>query len=235
VTIRPLGTVILEELLPKKSKVRKVRNHPALPYDQIGAFMTALRKRDSISARALEFTILTVVRTGDIIGDQANEKPAARWDQVDFDSRVWTIPCTKTDQELRVPLSDAAFSVLEGMRAIAHGDYIFPGGLKDKPLSNMAMAELLKGMSDWRDKHGDQITVHGFRSSFRDWGGAETYYEGDLLELALGHKVSDKVEEAYRRADGLKKRPLLMEDRAKYCASEPVRETGAKVLKMRKP
>jgi hypothetical protein len=79
--------------------VRKVRNHPALPYDQIGAFMTALRKHDSISARALEFTILTVVRTGDIIGDQANEKPAARWDQVDFDSRVWTMPCTKTDQD----------------------------------------------------------------------------------------------------------------------------------------
>jgi integrase len=95
--------------------------------------------------------------------------------------------------------------VLEKMKAIAEGDYTFPGGQKDRPLSNMAMAELLKGMGDWRDKHGEEITVHGFRSSFRDWGGDKTNYPRDLLEFALGHKVGDETEIAYRRSDGLEK------------------------------
>jgi integrase len=225
----------LDHLLPARSKVRKVRHQPALPYDQIGAFLAALRERDSISARALEFTILTAVRTGDITGDQANEKPGARWDQVDFHSRVWTIPSTKTDKELRVPLSAAALAVLTGMKAIARGDYVFPGGgRRDRPLSNMAMAELLKGMGNWRDRHGNQITVHGFRSTFRDWGGDQTRYPRDLLEFALGHKVGNEAEIAYRRGDGLEKRRRLMEDWAKCCASVPVPGTGAKVVPMRK-
>jgi integrase len=222
----------LDHLLPARSKVRKVRNHPALQYDQVGAFMTALRQRDSISARALEFTILTAVRTGDITGDQANQKPGAQWDQVDFQGRVWTIPSTKTDKELRVPLSAAALKVLMGMRATAQGDYIFPGGRQDRPLSNAAMSELLKGMGDWHDKHGDKVTVHGFRSAFRDWGGDKTHYPRDLLEFALGHKVGNEAEAAYRRSDGLEKRRRLMEDWAKYCASVPA--TGAKVVPMRK-
>jgi integrase len=222
----------LDHLLPARSKVRKVRHHPALPYDRIGAFMTALRKLDSISARALEFTILTAVRTGDITGDQANEKPGARWDQVDFQDRVWTIPSTKTEKELRVPLSDDALAVLMRMQEIAQSDYIFPGDPKDKPLSNGAMSELLKGMGDWRDKHGDKVTVHGFRSSFRDWGGDKTHYEHDLLEFALGHKVGDETEKAYRRGDGLEKRRRLMEDWANYCAMAPA--TGKTVVPMLK-
>ena len=169
----------LDHLLPARSKVRKVRHHPALPYDQIGVFMTALRKLNSISARALEFTILCAVRTGDITGDQANEKPGARWDQVDFRGRVWTIPSTKTEKELRVPLSDEALAVLTGLQDSAQSDYIFPGDREDKPLSNGAMSELLKGMGDWHDKHGNRITVHGFRSTFRDWGGDITKYQGE--------------------------------------------------------
>jgi integrase len=222
----------LDQLLPARSKVRKVRHHPALPYDQIGAFMLALRERDSISARALEFTILCAVRTGDIAGIKKDSKPGARWGQVDFKGRVWTIPSTKTDRELRVPLSGAALAILKGMEAIAKGDYIFPGGREGKPLSNMAMAELLKGMGDWRDKFGEEITVHGFRSSFRDWGGDKTHYPRDLLEFALGHKVGDEAEIAYRRSDGLEKRRRLMEDWADYCAKAAT--TRNVVVPMRK-
>ena len=213
--------------LPARAKVRKVRHHPALPYDQIGAFMTALRERDSISARALEFTILTAVRTGDITGDQANEKPGARWDQVDFRGRVWTIPSTKSDRELRVPLSDAALAVLTGRQANAEGDYIFPGGRKHKPLSNAAMAELLKGMGDWHDRRGDQATVHGFRSSFRDWAAERTNFPSEVVEMALAHTIGDKVEAAYRRGDLFDKRTRLMAEWGRFCGKPTA--TGAVV------
>jgi integrase len=215
----------LDKLLPKRSalrKVRKVRHHPALPYDQIGAFMLALRQRDCISARALEFMILCAVRTGDITGIRKDSKPGARWDQVDFDGRVWTIPSTKTEIELRVPLSDAALAVLIGMKAIAQSDYIFPGARPGKTLSDRTMLALVERMGDWRDKHGNRITPHGFRSTFRDWGGDKTDYPRDLLEQALAHKVGDETEEAYRRSDALEKRQRLMDAWGKFCASVSV-------------
>jgi integrase len=199
----------LKEMLPAKSKIHKVKPHKAVPYAEVPGFMVDLRRRESISARALEFTILSATRTSETIG--------AVWPEIDLKAKVWIIPPVrmKSDREHRVPLSDRSVEILKGLPR--EGKFVFPGGKKGKPLSNMAQLELLKGMI------GNGYTVHGFRSSFRDWCKEQTNFPREIAELALAHVVADKSEAAYSRGDALDKRRLLMAAWAKYCAIKPAK------------
>jgi integrase len=201
----------LENLLPNKSKMRRVKHHSALPYAEIGDFMAQLKQQEGMAAKALEFTILTAARTGEVIG--------ARWSEINFAERLWTIPAErmKAAREHRVPLPDAALAILEQMLAIRQGELVFPGGKTRWPISNMAMMMTLRRMG-----RGD-LTVHGFRSSFRDWAAERTSFPAEVAEMALAHAVSDKVEAAYRRGDLFQKRRQLMDAWARYCAA-PVLE-----------
>jgi integrase len=206
----------LDHLLPATSKVRKVRNHPALPYQQLPAFMRELRDRDGAAAAALEFQILTAVRPGNAV--------AAKWDQIDRQAVVWTIPAglMKTDVEHRVPLSKAALAVLDRMEALKEGsEYIFPN-TKGKPLSDASTAAVIDRMNEkerrWIDPKLDhEVVPHGFRSSFRDWA-AERGYVDPVAEAALAHKVSDDVIAAYKRTTFFELRKQMMADWADYCA-----------------
>jgi integrase len=166
----------LENLLPKKSKVQRVEHHPALPYDEMGAFMAALRKQGGIGARALEFLILTAARTGEVIG--------ARWEEFDLDQRIWTVPAErmKGEREHRVPLSDRAFAIVEEMAAIRSGEFVFPGGQIGRPLSNMALLMTLRRMGRL------DLTVHGLRSTFRDWAAERTNFPTEVAEMALSQR-----------------------------------------------
>jgi integrase len=194
----------LENLLPKKSKVRQVEHHAALPYAEIGDFMAQLDQQDGVAAQALEFTILTAARTGEVIG--------AKWSEISFAERLWTVPAErmKAGKEHRVPLSEAALAILEEMQTIRQGDFIFPGGKARRPISNMAMAMTLRRMG-----RGD-LTVHGFRSSFRDWVAERTDFPGEVAEMALAHAVSNKVEAAYRRGSLFDKRRKVMDVWAEF-------------------
>lgn len=191
----------LDRLLPARAKVRTIRHHAALPYSELPAFMADLRQRDGVGARALEFAILTAARTGEVIG--------ARWSEIAKD--VWTIPAErmKGRREHRIPLSDRALEILEGLPR--EGDFVFMGARADKPLSNMALLATLRRMG-----RGD-LTAHGFRSTFRDWVSEQTNFPGELAEMALAHVVSDKTEAAYRRGDMFAKRQALMDDWAAFC------------------
>jgi integrase len=200
----------LENLLPKKAKVRRVKHHAALPYGEIAAFMIELRQQDGIAARALEFAILTAARTGEAIG--------AKWDEIDTAERLWTIPADrmKAGREHRVPLSDAALAILEDLRNVRHGVFVFPGGKAGRPISNMSMLMLLRRMGR------GNLTAHGFRSSFRDWAAERTTFPAEVAEMALAHTVSDKVEAAYRRGNLFQKRRQLSNAWARYCAAPAV-------------
>jgi integrase len=200
----------LDQLLPAKSQVAPVEHHPALPYRELPGFMAKLRERDGISARALEFTILTIARTGDTIGAKHSES--------DRTEELWTVPAERVKgkkgarkRDHVVPLSARALSILGDLPA--DGDFVFPGGVEGKGLSNMAMAELLKEMGH----SSDVATVHGFRSTFKDWCSEQTAYPNEMSEMAMAHTVSDKVEAAYRRGDMREKRRRLMNDWARYC------------------
>lgn len=211
----------LDKLLPAKTKVRKVRHQPAMPYGKMPAFMDELRGQPSVSARALELTILTAARTGEVIG--------ASWPEIDFAAKVWTIPGErpKSGREHRVPLSARALAILLDLPRVTVSDYIFPGAAPRRPLSNMAMLELLRGMN------GGGFTVHGFRSSFRDWAGEQTNFAREIAETALAHVLSDKTEAAYRRGDALEKRRRLMEAWAGYCGSRAA--GGGEIVPLRRP
>jgi integrase len=195
----------LDALLPARGKVRKVRHHAALPYDEVGAFMAELRVREGIAARALEFAILTAARTNEVLG--------ALWDEMDLDGKVWIVPPSrmKAEREHRVPLSGAALAVLKQMQALRHPNVVFPGDRRGKPLSNMAMLMMLRRMG-----RGD-LTAHGFRSTFRDWAAECTNFPREVAEAALAHVVGDKVEAAYRRGDLFEKRRRLMDAWAAHC------------------
>ena len=197
----------LDNLLPARSKVAKVVHHPALPYDELPEFMAALQAQGSMSARALEFTILTAARTGEIIG--------ARRSDVDEDAAVWTIPADrmKGGREHRVPLSRRALEIVQGLPK--DGDYLFPGGRAGGHLSNMAMLKLLERMKR------EDLTVHGFRSTFRDWAAEITNFPGEVAEAALAHVVGDKVEAAYRRGDLFEKRRRMMDAWAAFATKLP--------------
>lgn len=203
----------LDKLLPAKAKVAKVRHQPALPWAEVPDFLAELRALTSISAKALDFTVLTAARTGEVIG--------ARWPEIDFAAKLWTIPGErmKAGREHRVPLSTAALGILAGLPREGDGDgWIWPGARAGRPLSNMAMLEMLRGLRPG-------LTVHGFRSSFRDWAAEATNFPRDLAEAALAHVVKDKTERAYRRGDALEKRRRLMDAWARFCGS-PVKAGG---------
>jgi len=193
----------LDKLLAKPSKIQKTEHHKALPYTEIGAFIDQLHQQDGIAAKCLEFTILTAARTGETIG--------ATWDEIDLDAKIWTIPEVrmKAEREHRVPLSAHALNILNEMAAVRLNNYVFPGNKKG--LSNMAMLAVLKRM-DRAD-----ITVHGFRSSFRDWAAESTAYPGEVVEMALAHAIKNLTKAAYRRGDLLEKRGRLMEEWARFC------------------
>lgn len=196
----------LENLLPSLRKKLRVKHHPALPFNQMGEFMESLRLQEGIAARALEFLILTAARTGETIG--------AKWGEFDLKAGIWTIPAVrmKAAVEHRVPLSPRALEIAWALQKIRQSDYVFPGQKEGKPLTNMAMLELLKRMG----RTG--LTVHGFRSSFRDWASERTSFPRDVCEMALAHTIANQAEAAYRRGDLIEKRRSLMEEWVKHCA-----------------
>ena len=193
----------LNNVLPKPSNVRKVKHHGAMPYPELPAFMTDLRTKEFISARALEFTVLTVVRT--------SEATHAQWSEFNLAEKTWTVPGArmKSGKDHRVPLSDRALEILSSLPR--EGQFVFPGGKAGKPLPSMAMLRQLRGPK------GNGLTVHGFRSTFRDWAADRTSYANHVVEMALAHAVSNAVEKAYRRGDLFEKRARLMAEWATYC------------------
>jgi len=196
----------LDSLLPATSKIRRVKHHPALPYEQLNSFLEQLRTQPGVAAKALEFLILTAARTGEVIG--------ARWGEFDFEKNVWTCPPDrmKSSRPHRVPLCPAAVKILKDLADTRTSDYVFQGGKADRPLSNMAMLAALKRMGR------TDLTCHGFRSTFRDWAAEQTNFAREVAEAALAHTVGDKVEAAYRRGDLFEKRRSLMTAWAKHCA-----------------
>ncbi len=208
----------LQNLLSMRKKRDRVKHHPALPYEQIGAFIEALRAQGGTAARALEFTILTAARTGEVIN--------ARFEEFDLNKAVWTVPAArmKSGREHRVPLSPRTVEIVRA-QLDQGADYLFPGAREGKPLSNMAMLMLLKK----RLGRGD-LTVHGFRSTFRDWTAERTSYPREVCEMALAHTIGDQTEASYRRGDLFDKRRKLMAEWAEHC--ERLSRAG-KVLKIR--
>ena len=213
----------LAHLLPAPSKVRRTTHYPALPIDQVPGFMAALRKREGVSARALEFAILTAARTNEVIG--------ARWAEIDLNAKTWTVPATrmKASKEQRVPLCGAALKVLDEVRPLAllqggkpsANSQVFPGQRPALPMDGSALLKLLERMG-----HGD-ITIHGFRSSFRDWAAERTNYPRDVVEMALAHTIENKVEAAYRRGDLFERRRKLMTSWASFCSPPSVQSKVA--------
>jgi integrase len=206
----------LATLLPSKNKLRAVRHHAAMPFDEVPAFVKQLRARKAVAALALEFIILTAARSGEVFG--------ALWPEINIEAKVWTVPSSrmKARRGHRVPLSPRAIEILGEMGKARQSDFVFPGTRPKRPLSNMATEMLLRRM-----KAGD-ITTHGFRSSFRDWAGELTSFPREVAEAALAHSVGDNTERAYRRGDALAKRRALMEAWAAYLEKAP---PGANVIK----
>ena len=196
----------LDHLLPERSKIAKVVHHPALPYAEIGAFMEAVRQQPGIASVALRFTILTAARTSEVIG--------ATWSEIDVENAAWIVPAhrIKAGREHRVPLSAPAMAILRSLYEVRQGQFVFPGRNPTKPLSNMALLALLRRMNR------DDLTAHGFRSTFRDWAAEQTSYPREVAEHALAHALPDKVEAAYRRSDLFGKRSRLMGEWAAFCA-----------------
>lgn len=196
----------LSELLAAPERVATVAHHAALHYTKIGAFMQQLRAEQGTSARAVEFVVLTAARTSEAFN--------ATRDEFDLDAGVWTIPAArmKAGRPHRVPLSKAALSLVKSSMSDQGSNYVFQGAKEGKPLSNMAGLMLLKRMG-----HG-AITVHGFRSSFRDWAAELTNFPREVAEAALAHVLKDKTEAAYQRADLLERRSKMMQAWADYCA-----------------
>ncbi|MGO9401742.1 MAG: tyrosine-type recombinase/integrase [Xanthobacteraceae bacterium] len=203
----------LQEALPARGKIAKVEHHAALPYAELPAFMTDLRQREGVAAKALMFTILTAARTGEVAG--------SKWSEVDLTNAVWTIAGSrmKAGKEHKVALAPQAVALLRDLPREGEDDdgYVFIGARPGTGLSDASMTAVLKRMG-----RGD-ITVHGMRSAFKDWASERTNYPNEVSEMALAHKVSDKVEAAYRRGDLLAKRKRLAADWAAYCFSPPAK------------
>jgi integrase len=198
----------LDTLLPKPTKLKKVQHRPALPYIEVGQFMSELRQRDSLSAKALELLILTATRP--------NETFSARWNEFDLDSKHWIIPAErmKASKEHEIPLSDRAIEVLRSIPRVSDSDYVFPGTKLDKPMSTAAGMKVLKSI-----RLG--FHQHGFRSTFREWAAEQTNFQRLVIEHALAHQLKDKAEAAYHRKTMLPKRMKLMQAWTDYCAVIP--------------
>lgn len=217
----------LEAMLPKPSKVKGKKSQPALPFVEIQSFLKHLREIEGIGARALEFTILTAARSGEALG--------ATWDEIDLDARVWTIPAgrMKASKEHTVPLTEEAVALLKAMPKFDNTNLVFPGS-RGGELSDMTLTQTIKRMHERETKAGRKgyldpkqldkdgnprrVTVHGFRSTFRDWAGETTHHPREVIEHALAHQLKDKAEAAYARGSLFQKRQALMEDWAAYCA-----------------
>ena len=194
----------LDQILPRRDPLQK-KNHAAMPYPELPAFLAALRQANGTAARCLEFAILTAARSGEARG--------ATWSELDLKTKVWTIPAgrMKAGREHRVPLSDRAVEILEGQKVKALSELVFPGQSARKPMSDPALAKALSASG------GNGFTVHGMRSAFRDWVSEETQFQREVAESALAHAVGDQVERAYRRGDALEKRRTLMQAWADFC------------------
>jgi len=196
----------LEQALPARAKLAKKKHHAALPFVQAGGFMAKVRQDTRVSARCLEFIVLTAARV--------SEANVATWNEIDFENRLWTVPADrmKADKEHRVPLSNAAIAVLKAMWAIRHSDYIFPGQRNAHAVGANSVLRFAK------EAAGIDITTHGLRSTFRDWAAECTTFPREVAEMALAHTIPDAVEAAYRRGDLFDKRRKLMQAWADYCA-----------------
>jgi len=213
----------LDTQLPSPRGLKSVKHHPAVPYTQVGDFMVNLRRNESTSARALEFLILTGVRSGSV--------RLANWPEIDFKNRLWVIPAahTKAKREHRVPLAPQAIRVLQGLERMAGTDKVFPSA-SGKALSDMALSQLMRGMRERGELEVDAVP-HGFRSTFRDWAAERTSYPDEIRKAASGHVVGDQVKEAYQRTDLLEKRRELMNEWANYCGRTFV--NGGSVFQIR--
>lgn len=219
----------LENLLANISKSSRTKNHPSLPWQRIGEFMVALSSREGMAAKAVEFTILTACRSGEVRG--------AQWSEFDFNQKIWTIPKErmKARREHQVPLSDAALAVLTsvplthsalaGAQAASKTDPFVFAGTKGQMLSDMTLTAVIRRMNSeeerpiWTDATGQGITVHGFRSSFRMWAAETTAYPREVAEHALAHQLPDLVERAYQRGTQFAKRQALMAEWGSHCSS----------------
>ncbi len=203
----------LKTILPTRQRLTR-GHHAALPYDDLPAFIAELHTKEATAALALELCILTATRSGEILN--------AKWQEFDLKKAIWTIPAIrmKAGHDHRIPLTCRALEILKSIGKLSHNKHVFAGNAKGKPLSNMAMSMLLKRMNR------NDITVHGFRSTFRDWASEQTSFPHETCEHALAHRISDKAEAAYRRGDQFEKRRKLMEAWAAFC--EPLK--SAKVL-----
>ena len=200
----------LKDILPKRDKLKR-KNFSAMPYEKIPTFMAELKKEEGMASLALQMTIHTASRTNETLG--------AKWSEVNLKTKLWTIPAERMKGKIEhvVPLTPAVIRVLEFVRMFQSSDYVFPGAREGRPLSNMSMNMLLRRMGV------ENVTVHGFRSSFRDWCGDQTQYPREIAEAALAHKVGNKVEQAYRRRSAIEKRRQLMRDWSGYCAPIGIR------------
>jgi integrase len=207
----------LDQLLPAARKLVKVKHHPALPYHEIYEFLELLRKQQWLAARCIEFLIHTATRS--------QEARGAKWQEIDFKGKVWTIPPSrmKGNREHRVPLSDHVIDLLRELPKSPGKDLIFPGGKPSDPLHDRTLSQSLGRLN-----YG-HVTIHGFRSSFRDWSAEQTNHPREVAEAALAHINADKTEAAYRRSDLFEKRRRLMEAWSEYCNREPQSE-GTVVL-----
>jgi integrase len=210
----------LDNLLQAQPRSKRTTHFPAMPYTDVPQFMYELRAKDSISARALEFLVLTALRTSEVLG--------MRWSEVDLGQKLLTIPGsrTKSARPHRAPLSDRAVELLRSLPRERDGEFVFPGAREGRPLSNMSLLELLRGM-----RPGGDAVCHGFRSSFRMFAAERTNFSHETAEIALAHVVEDATAAAYMRSDLLAKRAKLMQAWSTYCSSPP--STG-KILPLRK-
>jgi integrase len=228
--------------LPPPGKVKRVRHHPALSWQETGAFLGALTERQGAAMQALRFAILTAARVGEVRG--------ARWKEMDLEAKLWVVPADrmKASRMHRVPLSLSALAVLAEVMPLMKrpDDLVFPGRTQGRPLSDRAVSEVVRRMNEggeegaaprWRDAEGRAVVPHGFRSTFRDWAG-ETRAEGrEVVEAALAHTIKDKVEAAYARSDLLEKRRPLMDAWAEHCVRPlaPVLDSGRATPQSRVP
>ena len=203
----------LDKLLPKPSRVTKIQHFPAMDFKSVPAFMTELELNKSVSSLALQLLILTATRTSEVL--------KATWPEFDLESAVWTLPPDrmKGGREHKVPLSSSALTILNNLPRTEGNLFVFPGARYGRPLSNMALLQLMRGMGYGAGGNRGAYVPHGFRSSFRDWSGEVSSFPRDIAEMALAHTIKDKTEAAYRRGDLLNKRRLMMQDWADWCSS----------------
>jgi integrase len=214
----------LDTQLPSPKKLAGIKHHPAIPYGDMGDFMTRLRANGSMSAKALEFLVLTGVRSGSVrLADRS---------EIDFTKKLWVIPAahTKTKQEHRVPLAPQAIKLLLSLPTMAGTTKLFPS-TRGGALSDMALSQLMRGMRERGELHVEAVP-HGFRSTFRDWGAEQTSYPDEIRKAASGHTVGDSVQKAYQRTDLLEKRRRMMDDWSNFLDLPRIKNTS-KVTKLR--